>query len=120
MSGIYKIIYYCKQRFGSKIKNTLYFVTLHTLMPSCQSQSLLGPEHVADEPVGGQSCCVLHGRLKDRNNRIFVVRHNEDAAKLVEQRLELRSSHVLIVHDFFQVVMSPKIVQQPKKQFDIR
>lgn len=42
-----------------------------------------------------------------------MVGHHKDTAELVEQRLELRAPHVLIVHNLFQVVMSPEIVKQP-------
>jgi len=42
-----------------------------------------------------------------------VVGHHEDTAELVKHGLELRAPHVLVVHDLFQVVMSPEIVQQP-------
>ncbi len=42
-----------------------------------------------------------------------MVGHHKDAAELVKQRLELRAPHVLIVHNLFQVVMSPEIVKQP-------
>lgn len=43
-----------------------------------------------------------------------MVGHHKDTAELVKQRLELRAPHVLIVHNLFQVVMSPEIVQQPE------
>lgn len=55
---------------------------------------------------------LIHGRLKDGNDGILVVGHNEDTAELVKQSLELRASHVLVVHDFLQVVMPPEIMQQ--------
>lgn len=42
-----------------------------------------------------------------------MVGHHKDTAELVKQRLELRAPHVLIVHNLFQVVMSPEIVKQP-------
>lgn len=41
-----------------------------------------------------------------------MVSHHKDTAELVKQRLELRSPHVLIIHNFLQVVMSSEIVQQ--------
>lgn len=59
------------------------------------------------------SLLLLHGRLEDGNNGILVVGHHKDAAELVKQRLELRAPHVLVVHNLFQVVMSPEIVKQP-------
>lgn len=43
-----------------------------------------------------------------------MVRHHKDTAELVKECFELRASHVLIVHNLFQVVMSPEIVQQPE------
>lgn len=43
-----------------------------------------------------------------------MVGHHKDTAELVKQRLELRAPHVLIVHNLFQVVMSPEIVKQPR------
>lgn len=58
------------------------------------------------------SAPLIRGRLEDGNDGVLVVGHHEDAAKLVEQSLELRASHVLVVHNFFQVVMSPEIMQQ--------
>lgn len=42
-----------------------------------------------------------------------MVGHHKDTAELVKQRLELRAPHVLVVHNLFQVVMSPEIVKQP-------
>lgn len=45
-----------------------------------------------------------------------MVGHHKDTAELVKQRFKLRASHVLIVHNLFQVVMSPEIVQQPERQ----
>lgn len=45
-----------------------------------------------------------------------MVGHHKDTAELVKQRLELRAPHVLIVHNLFQVVMSPEIMQQPESK----
>lgn len=42
-----------------------------------------------------------------------MVGHHKDTAELVKQCLELRASHILIVHNLFQVVMPPEIVKQP-------
>lgn len=42
-----------------------------------------------------------------------MVGHDEDAAELVEESLELRAPHVLVVHDLLQVVMSLEIMEQP-------
>ena len=57
---------------------------------------------------------LLHGWLEDWNNGILVIGHHEDTAELVKQCLELRAPHVLIVHNLFQVMMPPEIVQQPE------
>lgn len=43
-----------------------------------------------------------------------MIGHDKDASELVKQRLEMRSPHVLIVHDLLQVVVSPEIVKQPE------
>lgn len=42
-----------------------------------------------------------------------MVCHHKDTAELVKQCLEVRPSHVFVVHNLFQVVMAPEIVQQP-------
>lgn len=53
-----------------------------------------------------------------------MIGHDKDASELVEQCLEMRSPHVLVVHDLFQVVVSPEIVKEPgndqRKQSHIR
>lgn len=43
-----------------------------------------------------------------------MIGHDKDASELVKQRLEMWAPHVLIVHDLFQVVVSPEIVKQPE------
>lgn len=43
-----------------------------------------------------------------------MVGHHKDTAELVKKCFELRASHVLIVHNLFQVVISTEIVKQPE------
>ena len=42
-----------------------------------------------------------------------MVGDNKHAAEFVEQCLELRAAHVLVVHDLLQMVVTSKVVQQP-------
>lgn len=58
---------------------------------------------------------LLSGRLENGNDGIFVIGHHQHAAELVQERLELRAPHVLVVHDLLQVVVAPEIVQQPAR-----
>lgn len=56
---------------------------------------------------------LINGGLEDWNNGILVIGDDKDASELVKQRLQMWTPHVLIVHDLFQVMVSPEIVKQP-------
>lgn len=61
--------------------------------------------------VLGGGASSVQGRLEEGDDGVFVVGDHQDAAELVEERFELRTPHVLVVHDLLQVVVSPKVVQ---------
>ena len=42
-----------------------------------------------------------------------MVGDHQHAAELIEERLEVRAPHVLVVHDLLQVVVASEVVQQP-------